>query len=317
MPSGLVAVVNAYEGVGLELDTLARDNQAGQAIRRKRLEDARQFWVRVFLDSVAASDDTGLAVLDAEGLQAQNLRVIDDLAKRISDWEADLWFGKAGRVVRTLGAVGLACRGTRDSSEIDRDEDRVIQGQVFEACEDFAFASPEIVDDGYRAAVAYLASLVKFGPTEEDQRFAAALVFVIRMRLIHAPELINAAYDSAVSYRDTGPSTAGGRRLLGEISNYLYWAVLDSDVAEMLVPRVANEVRQFVGRARNVSLDSLGDREQYRVDRVMVRILSNVTSRSPSARRQAREVLTNLYAVGREKLIAMGFRYFVLDWERE
>ena len=34
------------------------------------------------------------------------------------------------------------------------------------------------------------------------------------------------------------------------------------------------------------------------------------------ATQQAQVLLTDLYVVGREKLMAMGFRDFVLDWER-
>ena len=138
---------------------------------------------------------------------------------------------------------------------------------------------------------------------DADLRFAAAVVDVVRRRAIHAPELINTALDVAISYRHKATAGAAERGLLQEISNYLYWGVLDSDVAELIVPRVAAEVRQFVERTAGVALESLGGREQYRVDQVMVRILSNVPSRAPGARRQAQDALTNLYAIGRDSLL--------------
>ena len=318
MPSGLTTVVSAYEGVGLELDTLAEDNRADQVVRRERLEDARQFWVRIFLDTVAASDDSALTPLDAERFRVRNLRVIDDLAKRISDAEAAQWFEKTSSVIRTIGAVGLACRGGGGSVAPSANvrEVNVDSGPGFPSCDDLASGASSDTAVRYRDAVAYLVQLVESASTEEDLRFAAALVDVVRLRLIHAPELVNTVLDSAISHRHQPTTTTAGRRLSEEFSDYLYWGVLDSDVAEMIVPRVADEVRHFVERTARVPLDSLGDRDQYRVDQVMVRILSNVTSRTPSARQQAQEVLANLYAVGREKLLVMGFGDFVLDWER-
>ena len=292
MPEGLATVLSSYERLGLELDTLVPNRQPCEADgQRRRLMDAQQFWVRVFLDSAARTDGSGFAALDTPELQVRNLRVLDDLAKCVADSEAQRWFAKSGRVIRTVGALGLAG-----------------------------------VNGGSPAAVAYLSRFMTPSSSPAALRFSAEVVDVLRRRNINSSDLLDAALDFAVASRqmalasDPTALTAASarRRLLQEISDYLYFAVTDSAAAEILLPRVGEEVRAFVATSAAISLDDVASRDQYRVDRVMVRVLSNLgRSRVADVGREAREILGALYAIGPKKLVEMGLADFVQDWERE
>ena len=285
MPSGLLSVVTAYERVRQQLDTLTRESETdGQA----RLEDARNFWVRIFRDGVAKADDAELVALESESLIVRNLRVVDDLAKNLLNAEAEHWFGRSNAVIRTTGALGLA----------DADEE-------------------------HRSAVAHLASFMKPSSTAADLRVSAEVVDLLRRRNVHSPELLRAALDFAISARqrvlqsNDESTQAAARRLVQEISDYLYWAVGDCGVADVLVPVIGGEFREFVAGVSVVAGDSLGNRDRYRVERMLVRVLSPVWRRGDrcARSRQARELLSELYEVGEDRLRRIGLAEFAMEWK--
>ena len=293
MPDGIPWVLSEYRRLVLQLETMWRDSPKGyeeDPLYGAR-NNAARFWTRLFYRTVAELTDAELGVLDGGSFLAENLRALFEFTPQ--DWrygrsrldvqhapDVARWFDRENTGLRILGAVALLAS-----------------------------------DETHQGAIEYVGSVVNPGRTVRRLGLASAVVDLLAWRNVDPPELVEEAANLLLSGRTFFLESEGsdvaeaGQRLVGEVEDYLYWAVRVSAVTAVVEPMAVEELRTFLEGIRRRTAEPYGDDGCYPVESGLVRVLSATNANDTgSESEEARALLRELDAALPEAVQRRCFR---------
>lgn len=290
MPAALPSVLNEFDHVANRHQVGRKTNPRDKEMRI--LNDAMGFWIDVFRKTVEQFDDGELLFLDSEPFLSQNFATIVAIVPTLSPADAARWMEREVKAVKTIGALQLV----QDQSE-------------------------------HPIATEYLRTAVNpksgAGVGTEVIDFASGVIRQLRrsdvMSLELSAEILNIVLKrenrSLHKRHSVEHERNPARDHFFEAAEYLRRLGSVPKVVEALESRVIAELQKFYQTIDTASLESLEYRS-YPIELALVGFLAkSSSSSSQKLSAETQRTLSDLFAIGDDKLQSIGLLYQANCWK--